>query len=337
MLFLEIIGGIFVFLILAAVVVYYYIKIKFGKWLKAAEENATPLTIHINKDLFPEWTEEKQAQLLVKKFIAHGFRSGEAYTIPEMEGVQLLSFYKEAYIAVLYTHPIAGLWVDLVAKSDDGSELTVTDMPMGAEISNRPEMKKIVMKGASIDEMVEQLYALTSGYSLTFIHQDDFRSFFENAYKKDIQWRNRNGGLSYKEFLSVEQEMKQKHSDKQLKEAFLETKLQELEQWHHSVVEQYVELNKLEDDESTEVAWQSVIVPSKTDPVSYAYYLKQNGFINENVNLEKLANHFKGEVNIQMIFERLNENLSPDLRATIAGSFNHPLPTDLYLLPERSY
>ncbi len=58
-----------------------------------------------------------------------------------------------------------------------------------------------------------------------------------------------------------------------------------------------------------------MIVPTKTDPVSYAYYLKQNGFINNNVNLEKLAEHFKGEANIQVIFNRLNNNLSPELRA----------------------
>jgi hypothetical protein len=210
--------------------------------------------------------EEKQAQLLVKKFIAHGFRVGEAYTIPEMDGVKLLSFYKEAYIAVLYTHPIAGLWVDLVAKSEDGSELTVTDMPVGAEISNRPEMKKVVMKGASIDEMVEQLYELTSGHSLQFIHQDDFRSFFEDAYKRDIQWRNRNGGISYEDFISVEQEMKQKHTDKQIKEAFLETKLQELDQWHHSIVEQYIEKNQLKvDDERFPAISNSILSAVKSE------------------------------------------------------------------------
>ena len=336
MLFLQIIGGVAVFLIVAAVIIYYYIKIKFGKWLKAAEGNATPLVIHINKDLFPEWIEEKKAQSLVKNFIAQGFRVGAAYTIPEMDGVKLLSFYKEAYIGVLYTHPIAGLWVDLVAKYNDGSELTVTDMPMGAEISNRPEMKKVVMKGASIDEMVEQLYELTSGHSLKFIHEEDFRSFFEDAYKRDIQWRNRNGGISYEDFISVEQEMKKKHTDKHIKEAFLETKLQELDQWHHSVVEQYIEREQLKaDDDKIELAWDSVIVPTKTDPVSYAYYLKQNGFINNNVNLEKLAEHFKGEANIQVIFNRLNNNLSPELRAKKAGTFDHPLPTDLYLFSER--
>ena len=340
MLFLQIIGGIFVFLLLAAVIIYFTIKIKFGKWLKAAiaAENATPLTIHINKDLFPEWVEEKKAQQLVKVFVANGFRSSEAYTVPEMDGVKLLSFYKEAYIAVLYTHPVAGLWVDLVAMYDDsGSGITVTDMPMGAEINTRPEMEKVVMKGASIDEMLEQLYTLTSEHTLKFTHEDDFRSLFEDAYKKDIQWRNRNGGISYEEFLSVAQEMKEKHSDEQIKEAFLETKSQELEQWHHSVVEQYLELNKLDDDdEKIDIAWNSVIVPSNTDPVSYAYYLKQNGFINDSVNLEKLAGHFKGEANIQMIFDRLNKNLSPDLRAKKAGSFDHPLPTDLYLLSERA-
>lgn len=274
MLFLEIIGGIVIFIVLLIISIYLFLKIKFGKWLNAAlsDDNHSPLCIHLNEDLYPEWLENKKTKNHIQSFENHGFRSGKSYSIPEMDGVELLSLFKEPYTAVLYKHPIAGIWIDLFVRTNDDQEITVTNMPMGGEISSRPEMIKHVMKDSTLDEMMDRLYELTSQYSLKAIDEEVFRSIFEEAYKKDIQWRNRNGGISYDEFLSVEKESKGKYSETQIKEAFIETKLQELRQWHQAIIEQYTEINHLKDDETYELEWQSVIVPEKTDPVSYAHY-----------------------------------------------------------------
>jgi len=338
MIILQIIGGIVVFLIFVAVCIYYFFKFKFGKLLDIdSSVNHSPLSIHINEELFPQWLEDKKTIDMISKIESHGFHKSKSYGIPEMEDVQLLSFFKESYTAVLYKHDAVGLWIDLFAISDDGSEITVTDMPMGSGIDNRPEMKKYVMQGSSVDEMMKQFDDYIKNIKLKKIDDDNFRTLFEEAYEKDIQWRNRNGGISFEEFLSVEKETNVSFKEKHVKEAFIETKLQELRQWHSNIIEQYIESNNVSEEDGYDLEYQSIIVPEKTDPVSFAHYLKEKDFISENVNLEKLTEHFKDEVNIKTIFDSLNSRLSPDLRASIGGSFNHPLNADLYLIPERKY
>ena len=338
MFILQFIGGIVVFLIIVAVCIYFFYRFKFGKYLDIdPSENHSPLSIHINEEMFPQWLEDKKAIEMINQIENHGFIKSKSYSIPEMEDVQLLSFFKESYTAVLYKHAAVGFWIDLFAISDEGAEITVTDMPLGSGVDNRPEMKKYVMQGSSVDEMVEQFDGYIKNVKLKQINDDNFRSLFEEAYAKDIQWRNRNGGISYEEFLSVEKETNISFKDKQVREAFIETKLQELRQWHSNIVYQYIESNNISEEEGYELEFQSIIVPEKTDPVSYAHYLKEKDFISENVNLDKLTEHFKDELNIKTIFESLNSRLSPDLRASIGGSFNHPLNADLYLIPERKF
>lgn len=338
MIILQIIGGIVVFLIIIAVCIYFFFRYKFRKYLDIdSSVNHSPLSIHINEELFPQWLEDKKAIDIISKIESHGFHKSKSYSIPEMEDVQLLSFFKKSYTAVLYKHDAVGLWIDLFAISEEGSEITVTDMPLGSGIDNRPEMKKYVMQGSSVDEMMGQFDSYIENIELKQINDDNFRSLFEEAYEKDIQWRNRNGGISYEEFLSVEKETNISFKDKHVREAFIETKLQELRQWHSNIVEQYIESNNISEEEGYELEYQSIIVPEKTDPVSYAHYLKEKDFISENVNLEKLTEHFKDEINIKTIFDSLNNRLSPDLRASIGGSFDHPLNADLYLIPKRKY
>ncbi len=338
MIILQIIGGIVVLLIIIAFCIYLFFRFKFGKYLDIDSSiNHSPLSIHINEEIFPQWLEDKSVINMITQIEGYGFHKSKSYSIPEMEDIQLLSFFKDSYTAVLYKHNVMGLWIDLFAISEDGSEITVTNMPLGSGIENRPEMKKYVMKNSSFDELIERFNTYIENVNLKSVNDDNFRFIFEEAYKKDIQWRNRNGGISYDEFLSVEKESNISFKDKHVKEAFIETKLQELRLWHSNIISQYIESNNISAEEGYEIEYQSIIVPEKTDPVSYAYYLREKGFISENVNLDKLAEHFKNEINIKTIFESLNNRLSPDLRASMAGSFTYPLNADLFLIPEREY
>ena len=142
MIILQIIGGIVVFLIIVAVCIYFFFKFKFGKYLDIdSSVNHSPLSIHINEEMFPQWLEDNKTIDLISEIENHGFQKSKSYSIPEMEDVQLLSFFKESYTAVLYKHEAVGLWIDLFAISEDGPEITVTDMPLGSGIDNRPEMK----------------------------------------------------------------------------------------------------------------------------------------------------------------------------------------------------
>ncbi|MEE9425906.1 MAG: hypothetical protein V3V18_13175 [Methylococcales bacterium] len=331
MIILQILGGIVLFTAILALTVYFYFKYKFGKLLDLnPSHNYSPLRVHLNEDLCPEWLEDKKIKKRISEIENLGFRVGKSFNIPEMDGVQLLSLIKEPSVAVLYNHKIVGNWVDFFAIGEDGHEYTVTNAPLGDGLIKRPDASKIFLKNVSIAEMTRKFWEQTDGRILTAIKKDDFRSAFEIAYAKDIQWKNRKGGISFQEFLSIEKDTPGNYSDKKIKQAFIDSKLQEIEQWHEAVIEQYIEQNNLDYFEEG----NPVIVPDRFDTESYLQYLREQELIGDHINLDKLTEYFSGNSDIKSIFTTLNEKLSPELRAKKLASFNHPLPIDLYLVPE---
>ena len=61
--FLQILGSIVLGIILVAVGLYVYFRIKFGKYANMdTDKDMTPLTVHLNEDIDPSWVKEKEAQ-----------------------------------------------------------------------------------------------------------------------------------------------------------------------------------------------------------------------------------------------------------------------------------
>ena len=335
MLILEVLGAILLLLIIGGVMFYFYLRYKFGKWMNVDPEmNWTPLRIHLNEDLSPSWLKDKKSRSVIESIEALGFRQGDPYIIPEMNNFQLLSFFNPPYSAVLYYHELTGLWIDFVAESEKGAEFTVTSAPTGAELSTRPEMTKVAMQETNAPKMFEQIKEISAGRALKKIRQSQFRSLFESSFEKDILWKNRKGGISYEEFLAIERETDWKNSKKNITEAFIATKVNELNQWHQAVLEQHQESAGLSEDAFDEMEWRFSIVPNKTDTVSFIHYLEENGFLDEDDEIDQVAERFRDETDIEALFDRLNGRLSPDLRAVQVGSYDYPLPIKLYLRPE---
>ena len=73
-----------------------------------------------------------------------------------MAGVRLLSLFNHPYAAVVYQHPQAGNWIDVVFQGEDGSEVTAGTNPLSAasifqvlSISRSPE--GVTMRWSSVE------------------------------------------------------------------------------------------------------------------------------------------------------------------------------------------
>ena len=141
MIILQILGGIVVAVLLFFLVVYIYNRIKYGKYLDL-DTNQEPLAIHLNEELSPEWLEYNQPQQAIQELGELGFATGKPYSIFEMSGYQLHSFFKDSIVAVVYWHDVIGCWVDMVAEEVNGKEFTFSNAPMGSGIDTRPECEK---------------------------------------------------------------------------------------------------------------------------------------------------------------------------------------------------
>ncbi|VAW44508.1 hypothetical protein MNBD_GAMMA02-625 [hydrothermal vent metagenome] len=330
MLFLQIIGGIVVGIIGIIILFYIFIRIKFGKFLHA-DTNSEPLIIHLNKDINPEWIQSKKPQQYIEALKSLGFEAGDAYLIKEMEGTQLVSMHQGPICAVVYQHPLAGAWVDMVLNEVEGIEYTVSNAPMGAAFDAPDNTHKVMDPSLTTEEIYTQIQVLKNDSQKEFepIDEENFRAFFEDAYKKEMVWRIRKGGISFDEFVKTSGESKIKTSDKNLKGAFIEMKEADLHEWQEAALEHYRKVNNIEYEVFCDDAYNMIVVPFTTAAEAFITSLENKEFISDS-QAEKYRQLHSNETDIFKLFETINGHLSPELRAVFIADQDYPLKLKIY-------
>lgn len=207
--FLQILGGVVVSIVLIVILIYFYFQIKFGKYLHVdPNANQTPLHIHLNEDFSPDWLNRPDVKKVSGELKELEFTAGKSYFIYEMDGYLLQVFFKSPVVAVMYWHDVAGCWVDMVFDQIDGIEYTFSNAPMGGGMAERPECIKVFNVKARVSDLYNEINEIitTSDHDFVEVNEDNIRCYFEAAFKKDIAWKNRNGGISYEEFIVTEKE-----------------------------------------------------------------------------------------------------------------------------------
>ncbi len=331
MIFLQILGAVVLVILILLGVLFFFLRHKFGKYFREAirEENPTPLKIHIIEDIEPDWLTDKKVKKFTAELVALGFSKGKAFTIEEMPLVSLQHFYNGEINAVLYKHEMIGVWAEFVFDDEDGKEYTISNVAeVGAQVDCRPENIKYTLSNASITQLFEKVKEVTREIQPIGFVPKDFRNEFENAYKKDMAFRVRNGGTSYEEFLKVASMTKgaEKMSDDTLKERFIEHKLSELNDWHYSVLREFAEQ---QDDEDN--AYDCFIVPEKAHVPALLEYLEGQDFISEK-QLGKLKKAIEKYPNATAykVFEKINSLFSPERQAELIATHDFPLKVRIY-------
>jgi hypothetical protein len=253
-LFLQIVGGVVVTLILVMLGFYFFVKIKFGGLLKLdPDENQTPLRIHLNEDFVAPWTDKKEAVSANDAVLSLGYRRGKSYSIPELPSINLTAYFKQPVVAVIYHHDALGVWLDFAAEDKNTeNEITVTNGPLGSGADTRPEKQISWLKSYSVSQLHEAIQEkLDVNGDYLPIDEDNFREYFEQSHRKDMKFRARNGGMSQAEFSRHVEEIGKRFSDKDLHQAFVAAKSQELAQWSEAALEEFMEAKSAEEVEST--------------------------------------------------------------------------------------
>ncbi len=334
MIFLQILGAVVLVILILLGALFFFLKHKFGKYFREAmrEENPTPLKIHIIEDIEPDWLDDKKAKKFTAELAELGFSAGKAFTIEEMPLVSLQHFYNGEINAVLYKHEMIGVWAEFVFDDEHGKEYTISNVAeIGAQVDCRPENIKYTLSNASIAQLFEKVKEVTRDIQPIGFVPDDFRNEFENAYKKDMAFRVRNGGTSYEEFLKVASVTKgaEKMSDDTLKERFIEHKLSELNDWHYAVLEEFAEQQNRENDEDK--TYECFIVPEKAHVPALLEYLEEQDFISDK-QLEKLKKAVEKQPNVTAykVVEKINSLFSPERQAELIATHDFPLKVRIY-------
>jgi len=333
--FFQILGIIFIVIVAVVALAIFLIRRKLKAIAKALDGYAAqPSEIHLEEEMRPTWVAEPGVQTMVKELTQLGFTRGRAYSIEEMPQVMLCSFFRTnpAIACVLYQHDAVGNWVDLVVKYDDGTDITATNAPTGEDLDTRPNSTKVFLKEAGLGELYRELEGRLEGKATRAIDDANFKEIFEEAYREDMEWRNKRGGVTEEDVRRIAQKQGQDLDDSGIAEAMRQIKSGELYQLHRDCIENFTTQNRMSAGEDGHDSDALFVVSDQLDAASYVDYLRDYlDFSDEQTaQLERLSKVTKSA---KVLFMKGNGSLPGRSRATKIGSVNSPIDADIYRAP----
>lgn len=218
MFFLQLVGAVFVVLILLILAAVIYIKWKlrsaFGKFADLLKNlgggGVPPFRIKLKKksDVFDDDEEDDSENQVsfqqgCENFVSLGFVRIEDYDIEDIP-LSMTAYIdrKTSTYGVVYDHPMAGVWSDLVRRYEDGSAWTfgsnqdpLVDYPENKTIKYFPEF--------SLAEMREKFLQEAPCNGMIVVSDEEFPKFFERAYAEEMDWRIARGGATEAEIRRI--------------------------------------------------------------------------------------------------------------------------------------
>lgn len=130
-----------------------------------------------------------------------GFAPIGIYRVREMPGVVLVAFTHahQSACAVVYRHPVAGVFVDMVSMTEDDRGLTVTSAPLGGNLDQPPGRAKVFVAEASVRQLYDRLMSERPQGTYRRLDASNFVRVFESEYAREMEWRAKRGGPTREE------------------------------------------------------------------------------------------------------------------------------------------
>jgi len=275
-LFLKVLGAaaLAVILLVAGFILLFWWKMRA---IAKGMASATPSTLSLKPDADPPWLTKAAVRRDLAALEACGYTRGQTYAVEGMPGVSLVSLHHAAtgIYGCYYEHIAAGNWTDLCADFADGLELTVCNAPQGHQLDTRPYTEKIFRPGVSVDELHATMVARVAGHALKEVTPAQFADHFAATYAKDMAWRNNKGGLSQTEFNRIAAEHGSSLTEEQLKEAFIESKLQDIWRLSGEALTEFEASPTLSLAEWKSYEGRMAVLSGDFHPPAYARYLAE--------------------------------------------------------------
>jgi hypothetical protein len=125
-----------------------------------------------------------------------GFTPIGTFSVREMPGVVLVAFTQsfKAVCAVIYRHPIAGVFIDMVSTTEDDRSLTVTNAPAGGNLDQPPGRAKIFETKHTLRQLFDRVLSDRPSGPYKRIDASNFVRIFEGEYAREMEWRKQRGG-----------------------------------------------------------------------------------------------------------------------------------------------
>ena len=198
----KIVGGLVVAVVVLLVIAYYglrfWIRRRIGDGLKALDHGGygNPIRITLARH-HDGWHHEDAVLTLNKQALELGFFEIDKFSVNEMPDIFMWTYFHPAQSAALivYDHPMAGVWFDVVTRYPDGSNITVTTTRTPPVVVI-PEDITVRDPDLALRAALDRLVIERKPGPFVDLGPDHFIEEFEAAYARYMDFVIRQGDVS---------------------------------------------------------------------------------------------------------------------------------------------
>lgn len=166
----------------------------FARTIGAQALAKVPQTVQLTGAGDTAWSDAHAARRLCEPLLANGFADAGTYTVNEMPGVvmQLLASSADSIMAVVYEHPRAGHWLELVTRYADGRRCSATSL-VSAPVSGPSFVTTLRVAGAAPLRLLETMRHRRPEGTMLPVSTSDVTRMFEEGYAESMKWHREHG------------------------------------------------------------------------------------------------------------------------------------------------
>jgi len=300
-----------------------------------------PARVHLSPASELVWADAEAATTSLDALRAAGFQEIGPFGLDEIPAIKLYALFQpeERVWGVVYEHPEAGVWVDLVSRYEDGTSLTYANTGEGAGLDQRPGHGIIRAPGLEVAALYRRHLAERPARTLKPVSANAFTQSFESAYAEEMDWRNSRGGPTTEELRAVLEARGSQVSDEAIEETRRLLADQAAEGLSEAILERFLATTTLPAAEWEKARDRVVVVHENMSPSllveafmqELEYDDEHDAELPASDDLEREAEG--GEP--RQLFARWNDGLPAGFRYRLLGSVQEPVPGDIWaFMPE---
>jgi|GEM_PF-6226257 len=219
-LFFQMVGAVFVALILVVIVGLLWLRWKLRSFTSQFVDNlgkmaknlhmtgggmgmlyVPPMTLEMTPAEDDAITHTQEFELATLEVQNQGFKRGELYELEEIGAVCRSLFHSDRRIdVVVYDHPLLNVWVEYCAFFADGTSLSFSNCQQTSGLDQPPQRDARFFPGEQIAALWERFRLEIADRPIAaHITADTFASRFVKFYNEEMQWRIDRGGVTEEE------------------------------------------------------------------------------------------------------------------------------------------
>lgn len=336
--FFQILGGVCLGVVFVLIVLFFILKKKFKAYAENMEiiGEAETIEVHLEQLELPQWRNAKEVHRFGHELQGAGFTEIGSFLPKELAKSTLINAWikeEDHLFAVIYDHKVAGVWVDLVADLEGGTQLTVSNSSREMTVQLPPNCEIILEKKASIAELLEQLNKRLEGETFLCLEAEDFVHYFETNYRESKLWNLLRLGPSEEEVRATIALMGKEVTDEQVQEVIQIQREHCLENLYNLCVKAFLDSEQVSASRWEEIRERIIVVHDKfSEAETIACYHRLEP--TDKGVVEKLKGGEKAlGFSPRSFFGELVQGNQGKFHFEFVDSVSFPLPADIYIGP----